>query len=98
MIRFSRRRGDVPVARVSCTWTLTREEVAWCIIAAIEPHTYEDLAAPRTKRELEKAVRDLLARNADKREWWADAYKEEYPGEPTPDEVEAWGIEQASRL
>lgn len=97
MIRFSWRRGAEPIAHVSCTWSLSQEDLA-NICAAFLPASHEELERPRTKAEIEEAVRDLLHRNASQRYWWTDNYAEGYDREPGHEEVLEWGRRQAARF
>lgn len=98
MIRFGWRRGSTEIAHLSCAWSFTREDLANLIAAAVLPSSYDDMAAPRSKKELEEAVRELLARNADRRHWWPDEYREDHAGEPGYAEVLEWARGQAARF
>lgn len=98
MIRFGWRRGSEETAHVSCTWSLSREELANAICAAFLPSSYEDLERPRTKAEIEEEVRGLLHEKASFRHYWSDEYSERYDREPGYEEVLEWGRRQAARF
>ncbi len=100
-IRFNWVRGTEKIAHVRTTWSLTREDVANILIAWYMPRSHEEMQEMLEKcplAELEHAVRELLASDPSKRHWWRDEYQAVSPGEPTAEEVEAWGMTQALRL
>lgn len=85
------------LAKISVTFTLSREDLANVLAAAKVPHDYDKLK-DLSKAEIESAVRDLLSRNPDQRNWWTDDYREDYDGEPTADDVFEWAKSQINRL
>jgi hypothetical protein len=97
-IRFNWVRGTEKIAHVRTTWSLTREDVANILIAWYMPRSHEEMQEKRPVAELEHAIRELLATEPAKRRWWADEYQVISPGEPTEEEVRAWGMTQALRL
>lgn len=86
------------LAAVRITWYLSRDDLAGLLIAALEPHTHEDLKQDLSRYQAEREIRGQLEKNAEKRNWWRDAYRENYPGEPSADEVLAWARSQVDRL
>lgn len=102
MIRFTgkwKRRSDgEPMAAVSITHYLTREDLADQLIAAREPHSREDLAE-LSRAEISKRIRSQLRFNADAANWWGDDYfSYGEVAEVRADEALEWARRQVAKL
>jgi hypothetical protein len=97
MIEFNwhRKNDGAPLTKLRATWTLSREDLAAVLCARLAgaPEAGE---GELSRAEVERLIRDQLEANADARYWWRD--REEYPGEPTNDDVFEWALRQVGRL
>lgn len=97
-----KRPGDgEPMTRILVPQMLTREELAWLLIARLGPDTRDDLEdLPR--RKAEAAIREQLGLNPDRMHDWEAWYAAEAAqDEEDPlsvDEVLQWARKQVARL
>lgn len=102
MIKFnwSRKSDGTELTKISVTFTLSRDQLANLLVAALLPSMADELV-DMSKAAIEREIRSQLAHNPSKMDYWPDNYpdSESLSGEwVSYAQVEEWARHQIDKL